>query len=777
MREGVQPFGVVARGSGVGIPDGEIYTKHKDDLIRYATALVGPSDAEDLVATVVLRVLQRGRLSDLVQPRPYLFRAVLNEARGVMRNRARPSGTAELVEAAVGVDRDVLDAVLRLPVRQRAVVYLIYWETDTPRSPDLDRECFDADAAQSDTSLSSKSYGIGHQGLSMGSLKDTDQITGYAPFGMETSPQAAAGPGGRTGCRLLRGTFGEVGSGTEVETSTSHWSMRSRLLIAGVAFLAVAAACSSSDDSTTGSSTSTAPTVEATPQPTSDPTVGATTVPAPGSSEQGPAAVPDAVPEPATMVFPATPWPDPEGDPPWITVPVGLPGTTHLRIGQGPLGFISVNNVERGAVVRLSADGAVWQETATLRGPDGEKQVAVTDLVVSGDEYLVVGETWTNTATGSESFRDALWRSRDGMSWTVIDLGVIDDDAKGTAAIPTPLGLVLAGTIYDEATGAASPKLWIETADALWSDLTADVSAFDVAGWMTGAAIDTDGLIAWGTTSDGVALVWRTPDLQTWTRATLPDTTNGHVVAVTAFRGGYVAVGQSQTWVSDDAVEWTIAATANDFATDAVSPGQATFRRLYVQDGYLVAVAGVGYHTGAAWCYLDPADCRQFPQTVLTSGDAREWRRLPLPGELDQPEHPIEVDAVLADGRLTVLHTVGGDAVMSTLTEVGNVQRLDTAEAPDLLFTVAEPGDEIDIGIKYGYPIYTHCGFPTIGPLNGTNWAATEHIEATGEAVAGWGLTVYGFIELTAEDQLDYIVGDQVIARYRPDPQARAFCG
>ncbi len=131
MHEGVQPFGVVARGSGVEIPDGEIYTKHNEDLIRYATAIVCPNDAEDVVATVVLRVLQRRRLSDLDEPRPYLFRAVLNEARGLLRNRVRPSGTAGLVEAAVGVDRDVLDAVLRLPVRQRAVVYLVYWEGHT----------------------------------------------------------------------------------------------------------------------------------------------------------------------------------------------------------------------------------------------------------------------------------------------------------------------------------------------------------------------------------------------------------------------------------------------------------------------------------------------------------------------------------------------------------------------------------------------------------------------------------------------------------------------
>ena len=37
------------------------------------------------------------------------------------------------------------------------------------------------------------------------------------------------------------------------------------------------------------------------------------------------------------------------------------------------------------------------RETATLRGPAGEEQAAATDLAASEDEYLVVGDTWTNT--------------------------------------------------------------------------------------------------------------------------------------------------------------------------------------------------------------------------------------------------------------------------------------------------------------------------------------------------------------------------------------------
>lgn len=59
----------------MSLSDETIYTKHKDDLIRYATALVGPSDAEDVLSTVVLRVLERRSLSDLDDARAYLFRA------------------------------------------------------------------------------------------------------------------------------------------------------------------------------------------------------------------------------------------------------------------------------------------------------------------------------------------------------------------------------------------------------------------------------------------------------------------------------------------------------------------------------------------------------------------------------------------------------------------------------------------------------------------------------------------------------------------------------
>ena len=39
-----------------GMTDEEIYVKYRDELIRYATVLVGPSDAEDVLSSVVTRL-------------------------------------------------------------------------------------------------------------------------------------------------------------------------------------------------------------------------------------------------------------------------------------------------------------------------------------------------------------------------------------------------------------------------------------------------------------------------------------------------------------------------------------------------------------------------------------------------------------------------------------------------------------------------------------------------------------------------------------------------
>jgi RNA polymerase sigma factor (sigma-70 family) len=108
--------------------DAEVYAKHREELLRYATALVGPSRAEDVVSTVVLRSMRRQPLSDLESPRAYLLKGVLNESRGVVR-RARTERLPELTVSDPSIELiDVVEAVWQLPVRQRAAVFLFYWE-------------------------------------------------------------------------------------------------------------------------------------------------------------------------------------------------------------------------------------------------------------------------------------------------------------------------------------------------------------------------------------------------------------------------------------------------------------------------------------------------------------------------------------------------------------------------------------------------------------------------------------------------------------------------
>ena len=101
----MQPFACLPRGIGVNVSDEELYTKHKDDLNRYATALVGPDAAED----VVVRVLLRGGFGTLADARPYLFRAVLNETRGLLHKRARTIAVDDVPAEIPPEDHDLLE--------------------------------------------------------------------------------------------------------------------------------------------------------------------------------------------------------------------------------------------------------------------------------------------------------------------------------------------------------------------------------------------------------------------------------------------------------------------------------------------------------------------------------------------------------------------------------------------------------------------------------------------------------------------------------------------
>lgn len=116
----------------------QLWREHAPELLRFATVLVGPSDAHDLVVEAVLKASDSLALGDVRNRRAYLFRAVSNRAHDLRRSRER-RWVRDL--AAIGPPAgappdsfvDVRRAVAELSLSQRAVVYFVYWEDLTER--------------------------------------------------------------------------------------------------------------------------------------------------------------------------------------------------------------------------------------------------------------------------------------------------------------------------------------------------------------------------------------------------------------------------------------------------------------------------------------------------------------------------------------------------------------------------------------------------------------------------------------------------------------------
>ncbi len=113
--------------------DVDLYREHGPGLVRFATGLVGPDDAADVVQTAVMRAFRSRGWESVQNRKAYLYRTVANSARSMhrstMRRRAREMRTATRdVTHQPEIRPEVLEAVGTLSPRQREVVYLTYWE-------------------------------------------------------------------------------------------------------------------------------------------------------------------------------------------------------------------------------------------------------------------------------------------------------------------------------------------------------------------------------------------------------------------------------------------------------------------------------------------------------------------------------------------------------------------------------------------------------------------------------------------------------------------------
>jgi RNA polymerase sigma-70 factor (ECF subfamily) len=114
-----------------------LYAQHRAALVRYASWLAGPDDAADVVSGAMESLLKSGQLVDAENPEALMHRAVLAKAKSMQRSffrrKARERRFAERwIQEEPAFRSDVVAAVVRLSPRQRACVYLTYWEDLTP---------------------------------------------------------------------------------------------------------------------------------------------------------------------------------------------------------------------------------------------------------------------------------------------------------------------------------------------------------------------------------------------------------------------------------------------------------------------------------------------------------------------------------------------------------------------------------------------------------------------------------------------------------------------
>lgn len=119
--------------TATGVMDNEqVYRSYAVELTRYATGLVGPFDAADVVTDACLKAFASRKWPEVANRRAYLYRTVLSVAtdhhRSTLARRLRELKTAGPEStSSQEIDIDVLNAVDRLSMQQRAAVVPTYW--------------------------------------------------------------------------------------------------------------------------------------------------------------------------------------------------------------------------------------------------------------------------------------------------------------------------------------------------------------------------------------------------------------------------------------------------------------------------------------------------------------------------------------------------------------------------------------------------------------------------------------------------------------------------
>jgi hypothetical protein len=270
-------------------------------------------------------------------------------------------------------------------------------------------------------------------------------------------------------------------------------------------------------------------------------------------------------------------------------------------------------------IVFASADGRSWASLAELPG-DGP-----------GSALAVVATTSRTVIVGSAGQAAASWASASGGPWLAAPAqSALEGPSGGNAAMTSVAALggqvIAAGYIDDPASGSQTGAVWRSRDGLTWS---LDESSATFAGaQILGLAVKGSTIVAVGTLGDptyGSAAAWWWSEGQGWRRAEVGGS-DGAMRAVTATTGGFVAVGHgpgdhgAATWTSSDGSAWEPASDQPAF-----HHGDSAVRMLSVTAGPGVILAGglrqdIGNGAAAAWLSSDGTTWREFDWVPSFSG-------------------------------------------------------------------------------------------------------------------------------------------------------------
>jgi hypothetical protein len=335
----------------------------------------------------------------------------------------------------------------------------------------------------------------------------------------------------------------------------------------------------------------------------------------------------------------------------------------YLASADGRL-FVAGSTAQKSTTVWSSADGSTW---AQVSEPGVFEQNAPGFVARSFSDDGAGGLVLVGSIADTESVVPVAWHSPDGRTWTRAQLGtpageIVDVAARAGQIVAygdhlTPAGLLQTGTTLP----VYSLDVWYSANGATWShaDLpdSSGYEAIAVTAWKGGfAAI---GVPAYG--SGWTATVWTSPDGSTWQRA--PTDLDGLGPSTMAGLGDRVVALGSRldsklgmvpaSWSSTDGRTWV------DSKASVRDPAMM-FDDVTVAGDTLVAI-GSSHEANDQVAGVPNSTPPPASEGIWTSGDGATWSLLPADPSLNLG--PYLDTHVTGFGGRVVIATQAGDAV------------------------------------------------------------------------------------------------------------------